>query len=137
MRPAASAASVASAASPVVINVTAQSGSPVVLTVDQLRGGEGKRWDFNWKRMPDLSLWRKQTKCDNGRCELLSNGSLRFSQVWASDSGNYKLAVFNHEGVLQVEAEFHLTVEGESDIINPIKQPPTGTISSLTSLILI
>lgn len=77
-------------------------------------------WDIRWTHLPDLvlSLSRNMTRCHHGRCELLNDGSLKFSQVWAGDSGNYCLEVFNRSGKVQVKTDFLLRVDGESDIIN-------------------
>ncbi|KAG7237499.1 hypothetical protein INR49_032248 [Caranx melampygus] len=104
------------AASARVITVTVHSGHSVLLTSDQLRGVVESGWDIRWTHLPDLvlSLSKNMTRCHHGRCELLNDGSLKFSQVQADDSGNYSLEVFNQTGKVQVKTDFLLSVDDTS-----------------------
>lgn len=102
------------AASAGVITVTAHSGSSVLLTSDQLRGVVESGWDVRWMHLPRLMLRKNMTKCHHGRCELLNNGSLKFSNVRANDSGTYSLQVFDRNGKVQVKTDFLLRVEADT-----------------------
>ncbi|XP_056253487.1 uncharacterized protein LOC130182516 [Seriola aureovittata] len=95
------------------ITVSAQSGQPVLLSSPRVIGGVEQGWDVRWTCPPHLvlSLKKNMTTCHRGRCELLRDGSLTFSRVQASDSGNYSLQVFNQSGKLQVKTDFLLRVE--------------------------
>ncbi|XP_071362447.1 uncharacterized protein [Trachinotus anak] len=100
------------AASAEIVTVSAQSGETVLLFPDQLREMMQHRWDVRWTHPPHLvlSLKTNVTTCPHGRCELLSNGSLKFSRVQTEDSGNYSLQVFDQSGKRQVWTDFLLGV---------------------------
>lgn len=74
--------------------------------------GVGTRGDFRWTH-PHLLLNNRTTKCHHGRCELLRNGSLRFSQVQPQDSGTYTLEVYDESGVMKEKKVFQLQVKGQ------------------------
>ncbi|XP_026166089.1 uncharacterized protein LOC113132319 isoform X2 [Mastacembelus armatus] len=103
-----------------IIIVSALSGETLLLhpQSDLPSLGLEHRWDVRWTH-PHLVLSTKnnQTRCDHGRCELLSNGSLRFSPVQIEDSGNYSLEVFDEEGKRLLKKDFLLQVEddGQTD----------------------
>lgn len=98
-----------------VQSVSAVSGKTVLLPSD-LRGGRmNSRWDVRWTHLHLwLSLKNNMTTCHHRRCQLLSDGSLNFSQVQAADAGNYSLEVFDGEGKRLLRRDFLLTVEGET-----------------------
>lgn len=75
--------------------------------------GMGTRGDFRWTQ-DRLLVHNKTTKCHHGRCEVLRNGSLRFSQVQPQDSGTYTLKVYDESGVLKEKKVFQLQVKGQS-----------------------
>lgn len=90
--------------------ITAHSGGAVLLTSD-LQGLK-HRHDIRWTH-PHLvmSLKNNVTTCHHGRCELLSDGSLRFSRVQTADSGSYSLEVFDENGKRLMKRDFMLRVE--------------------------
>lgn len=62
-----------------------------------------------------VSLKNNVTTCYHGRCELLADGSLRFSRAQSEDSGRYRLQVFDRRGTRVQEMNFELqVVPGES-----------------------
>ncbi|TKS83450.1 hypothetical protein D9C73_017562 [Collichthys lucidus] len=72
--------------------------------------------DFRWTHphLGAMSLKKNELLCHHSRCELLKNGSLRFSHVQAEDSGNYSLEVFGEDGQILSKSDFLLTVNGSS-----------------------
>ncbi|XP_058483916.1 uncharacterized protein LOC131458716 isoform X2 [Solea solea] len=116
---------------PQTVTVEARSGDAVLLP------SEGQSWtrenvgDIRWThRHLVLSLKNNRTTCEqHRRCELLSNGSLRFSHVHAEDAGNYSLQVFDPHGTRLVQIHFLLRVEevksknpgeGQTNVLLPI-----------------
>ena len=93
-------------------NITARSGEAVLLSSDLQEIDSG--WDFRWTHPKLVVSSKTNYKCHHKRCELLGNGSLRFSQVLPSDSGNYSLEVFTKTGKNIQNIVFLLKVEGES-----------------------
>ncbi|AWO99732.1 Hypothetical protein SMAX5B_021537 [Scophthalmus maximus] len=97
------------------VTVYTQSGGTVLLSSDLRRWRVEDQWDVRWThRHLVLSLKNNMTTCHHGRCELLSDGSLRFSPVHIQDSGNYSLQVFDRGGTRVMRTDFLLRVEGES-----------------------
>ncbi|XP_034008654.1 uncharacterized protein LOC117500064 [Trematomus bernacchii] len=89
--------------------IKAHSGGAVLLTSDlQLQLKQDVRWTH-----PDLlvSLKNNVTACPHGRCQLLRDGSLRFSRVQPGDSGNYSLQVYEEDGTRVLRRDFLLLVE--------------------------
>ncbi|XP_067380216.1 uncharacterized protein [Channa argus] len=70
------------------------------------RGMTKQSWDARV-----VSLKRNLTTCDHRRCELLRDGSLRFSKVQTEDSGIYSLEVFYKNGTIRMKKDFQLRVE--------------------------
>ena len=94
--------------------MTAQSGDPVLLSSDQLKTRTEDRWDIRWTHLHLMvSLNKNVTTCQHGRCNLLSDGSLRFPMVQPEDAGNYNLEVFHRNGTILMRTHFLLRVEGE------------------------
>lgn len=95
-------------------SITARSGEAVLLSLDPQETNFEAGQDFRWTH-PHLVVSSKNNyTCHHKRCELLRNGSLRFSRVQPADSGRYSLQVFNKTGYLQSTKVFLLRVEGES-----------------------
>ncbi|XP_051250809.1 uncharacterized protein LOC127360411 [Dicentrarchus labrax] len=95
--------------------ITAHSGETVLLT-SNLKEVELKNIsDVRWTH-PQLvvSLKRNNTICPNRRCELLKDGSLRFSRVQTDDSGHYNMSLFDEEGNNMKMTYFRLVVEDRS-----------------------
>lgn len=71
--------------------------------------------DYRWTypHLGLMSLKKNMSSCHHSRCELLKNGSLRFSRVQAEDSGNYSLEVFDEDGQLLSKSDFLLIVKGK------------------------
>nr|XP_046266528.1 uncharacterized protein LOC124070567 isoform X2 [Scatophagus argus] len=111
-------------------NITAHSGEEVLLT-SALHEKElnNIRWTHS-----HLMIYPKnnRTKCPHGRCELLSNGSLRFSRVHTNDSGRYRLEVFNQEGKILDAKDFLLMVDNVSS-----SSPSSSRSSSSSSSVLV
>ncbi|XP_037646869.1 uncharacterized protein LOC119500911 isoform X2 [Sebastes umbrosus] len=93
--------------------ITAHSGEAVLLKSDL--PGLKPRQDVRWTHFHlVMSLENKVTTCHHGRCELLSDGSLRFSRVQIADAGNYSLEMFDENGRRLIKRDFLLRVEGDS-----------------------
>lgn len=86
------------------------SGKSLVLSPDHLEGVK-EGWDFRWTHS-HLVLNNRTTECPHGRCELLQNGSVSFSQVLLEDSGNYTLEVFDDRGIRKNRTRFLVQVDG-------------------------
>ncbi|XP_023818614.1 uncharacterized protein LOC105355665 isoform X2 [Oryzias latipes] len=95
-----------------LIKVTVTSGKSLVLSPDHLEGVK-EGWDFRWTHS-HLVLNNRTTECPHGRCELLKNGSVRFSQVLLEDSGNYTLEVFDDKGIRKNRTRFLVQVDVSS-----------------------
>ncbi|XP_068187328.1 uncharacterized protein si:ch211-274k16.2 [Antennarius striatus] len=95
-----------------VETVTAHVGDAVLLSSDLQEVELGVITDIRWTH-PHLliSLLSDDRKCHHGRCELLRNGSLRFSRVQTADSGNYKLQVFDASGMRVKVKQYQLEVD--------------------------
>ncbi|XP_068565428.1 uncharacterized protein [Cebidichthys violaceus] len=95
------------------VTITAHSGGAILLSSDLqvLRSGQDVRWTNTHLVM---SLKTNVTTCHHGRCELLSDGSLRFNRVQTEDAGSYSLEVFEEEGKLLMKKHFVLRVEDTS-----------------------
>ncbi|GAA6228317.1 uncharacterized protein LOC108873623 isoform X3 [Lates japonicus] len=104
------------AASAETIEVHAGSGETILLpnpNSSGLRGRMNHEWDVRWTYNNQmLSLKSHKMTGHDGRCELLSDGSLRFSQVQAEDSGNYTVEVFDQDGKRLTWMNFQLKVQG-------------------------
>ncbi|XP_031734945.1 uncharacterized protein LOC116400960 isoform X2 [Anarrhichthys ocellatus] len=92
------------------VTITAQSGGAVLLSSDLqvLKSRQDIRWTNTHLVM---SLRTNVTMCHHGRCELLSDGSLRFNRVQTEDAGSYSLEVFDEDGKLLMKKHFLLSVE--------------------------
>lgn len=90
----------------------AHSGEAVLLDPN-LTGPVNNKWDFRWTQLPSQLLTPKNNNrtCGGGRCELLRNGSLRFSRVQTADAGNYSLQVFDEGGKRKMDKVILLRVE--------------------------
>ncbi|KAM9333839.1 uncharacterized protein KZ484_018814 isoform 1-T2 [Pholidichthys leucotaenia] len=87
------------------------SGEGVLLYTEAV----GQFWDVRWTQEPHLLLTRNGTSAAcHGRCQLLANGSLCFSQVQSRDSGIYMLEVFDEQGKVKMTKNFLLQVEVKS-----------------------
>lgn len=74
--------------------------------------GPDVRWTHQNLR---VSLKNNVTTCGHGRCQLLADGSLRFSAVQSEDAGRYRLQVFDRLGIRVQDKNFELqVVPGES-----------------------
>ncbi|XP_047235618.1 uncharacterized protein LOC124876693 isoform X3 [Girardinichthys multiradiatus] len=74
----------------------------------------GANRDFRWTHL-HLLLNNRTTKCYHSRCELIEDGSLRFSKVLAEDSGNYTLEVYDQHGTIIEKKVFFLQVKGSQE----------------------
>ncbi|XP_070712152.1 uncharacterized protein [Pempheris klunzingeri] len=107
--------------------IKARSGDAVLLTSDLLGGRPESRQDVRWTHLHlVMSLRTNRTTCHHGRCELLTDGSLRFSRVDAADAGNYSLNVFDEGGRLVMKKDFVLMVDAG------ITTTSSSLVSSLT-----
>ncbi|XP_034088108.1 uncharacterized protein LOC117556723 [Gymnodraco acuticeps] len=114
--------------------IRAHSGGAVLLTSDhQLQLKQDVRWTH-----PDLlvSLKNNVTACPHGRCQLLHDGSLRFSRVQPGDSGNYSLQVYEEDGTRVLRRDFLLLVEGESSQLDLSSRSVLVTVLILLFLLL-
>lgn len=93
-----------------------RSGEAVQLSSNLTGAGLTHGQDVRWTHLNLLlSLNKNFTTCHHGRCELLSDGSLRFSRVQTEDSGSYRLQVFDKRGKRLQDKDFVLQVApGES-----------------------
>ncbi|XP_027129586.1 uncharacterized protein LOC113744387 isoform X2 [Larimichthys crocea] len=123
-------------------HINAQSGEAVLMTPDW-QGSDHKldfrrtsqlgppKLDYRWTypHLGLMSLKKNMSSCHHSRCELLKNGSLRFSRVQAEDSGNYSLEVFDEDGQLLSKSDFLLIVKGSSS-------SPGSTVALVVSVLL-
>ncbi|KAM9333841.1 uncharacterized protein KZ484_018814 isoform 2-T3 [Pholidichthys leucotaenia] len=94
------------------------SGEGVLLYTEAV----GQFWDVRWTQEPHLLLTRNGTSAAcHGRCQLLANGSLCFSQVQSRDSGIYMLEVFDEQGKVKMTKNFLLQVEDFSSSVGRFK----------------
>lgn len=96
--------------------ISARSGEAVLLSSNLTEAGLRHVQDVRWTHIHLLmSLKNNETTCDHGRCQLLPDGSLRFSRVQTEDSGSYRLQVFEEGGNRVKTKDFLLRVDaGES-----------------------
>ncbi|XP_067348225.1 uncharacterized protein [Channa argus] len=96
------------------ITVSTNGDRTALLSAGLMIGRMKQRWDdVRWThRHLVVSLKKNMTRCHHGRCELLSDGSLRFSRVHTEDLGNYSLEVFDEDGTLLMKRDVFLRVEG-------------------------
>ncbi|KAM9348768.1 uncharacterized protein ABDE67_010817 isoform 2-T2 [Symphorus nematophorus] len=93
--------------------ITAHSGDFVVLSPDIPQAEPQDKRDIRWTHHHLMMSSRgqdRQKTCHHGRCELLEDGSLRFSRVQTADSGNYSVEVFNQKGKILKKKDFLLVV---------------------------
>ncbi|XP_028276563.1 uncharacterized protein LOC114445670 isoform X2 [Parambassis ranga] len=95
--------------------MTVSSGDTVLLDPDLVP--VEKHWDIRWTHC-HLVLNKDKKTCHHRRCELLTNGTLRFEQVQPQDAGNYTVEVFDKEGIRQAKRYFLLQVEESSSSIS-------------------
>lgn len=92
--------------------ITVQSGDAIVLhsnlTEADLQSIKDVRWTH---RYLVVSLKSNVTVCPHGRCELLTDGSLRFNCVNAEDAGSYRLQAFKRDGSRVMTKDFLLQVD--------------------------
>lgn len=68
--------------------------------------------DVRWThRNLVVSVKNNMTTCHHGRCELMVDGSLRFSRVLAEDEGNYWMQAFDEHGNRVKTADVQLLVD--------------------------
>ncbi|XP_023136764.1 uncharacterized protein LOC111575713 [Amphiprion ocellaris] len=97
--------------------ITVSAGGDVLLPSGlptQLQG------DVRWTHRHLLLRKNQTSACLHGRCELLRDGSLRFSRVQTGDGGNYTLEVFDEGGKLLHRKDFLLQVEDVSSSIKSL-----------------
>lgn len=94
--------------------IIARSGEAVLLLADLQEGGLKPGYDVRWTNPGLMVSLKNNILCKHGRCELLKNGSLRFSRVETADSGNYSMEEFDGEGKLLKKTNVLLRVEDSS-----------------------
>ncbi|XP_022077793.2 uncharacterized protein LOC110971706 [Acanthochromis polyacanthus] len=101
----------AEAVSSEIITVSASGGGDALLKSGLLMHGQE---DIRWTHRHLLLTKNRTSPCLQGRCELCSDGSLKFSRVQTGDAGNYTLEVFDEGGKLKHRKDFLLQVEDVS-----------------------
>nr|XP_024659634.1 uncharacterized protein LOC101482828 [Maylandia zebra] len=95
-----------------IIRVSANSSTRVMLASGLQGDPRARGYDVRWTQIPHLLLnWNRST-CSHGRCSMLPDGSLEFSQLQTQDSGNYTLEVFDKTGSRLQTKDFLLQVTG-------------------------
>lgn len=87
-----------------------------------------------------VSLKSNVTVCPHGRCELLTDGSLRFNYVHAEDAGNYRLQAFDKHGNRVMTKDFLLQVDTggtthQADFSPPNRKSSTSNYQVNTSVL--
>ncbi|XP_076744927.1 uncharacterized protein LOC101482828 isoform X2 [Maylandia zebra] len=97
-----------------IIRVSANSSTRVMLASGLQGDPRARGYDVRWTQIPHLLLnWNRST-CSHGRCSMLPDGSLEFSQLQTQDSGNYTLEVFDKTGSRLQTKDFLLQVTDRS-----------------------
>ncbi|XP_026214318.1 uncharacterized protein LOC113161041 [Anabas testudineus] len=95
-----------------IVTVSENSAETILNPLGLQMGTKEHEWDVRWNHNKQLlSLKTNNTKCHHGRCELLRNGSLRFSRVQTEDAGNYSMEVFFENGTRLIRRDFVLRVQ--------------------------
>ncbi|XP_044078476.1 uncharacterized protein LOC122888279 isoform X2 [Siniperca chuatsi] len=114
--------------------ITARSGEAVLLTSRAvLQRSQDARWTHHHLA---VSLRNNRMRCQHGRCELLSNGSLRFSRLQTADSGNYTLEVFDESGKRLMKKDFELRVEDSISNSNSSNSNSNSSSSAVVSVLI-
>ena len=96
-----------------MLPVSAVRGEEVMLPSCLQRGEIEAISDVKWIHNNQRLMNKNKTTCDHGRCDLQSDGSLRFNHVQPEDAGNYSVEVFDKGGRCLQKKHFLLTVEGQ------------------------
>lgn len=92
--------------------ISVQSGNAIVLHSNLTKADLQLIKDVRWTHYYlVVSLKNNETVCSHGRCELLTDGSLRFNCVSTEDGGNYRLQAFDEHGNRVMTKEFLLQVD--------------------------
>lgn len=79
--------------------ITVHSGEAVRLLSGLTEAEQKHLHDIRWIHSNLLlALKNKMTKCNDGRCELLADGTLSFSRAETHDSGKYLMQAFDKDG---------------------------------------
>lgn len=91
--------------------ITVHSGEAVRLFSGLTEAEQKHLHDIRWIHS-NLLLARKNnmTKCNDGRCELLADGTLSFSRTETHDSGKYSMQAFDKDGKRVKAKEIFLQV---------------------------
>lgn len=95
------------------VNVSVRSGDGVLLAsgpAHLLQPQQDVRWTAHHLL---VSLKNNKTRCGDGRCFLLLNGSLQLTHATAADAGRYRQEVFDPEGQRLRQQDFLLRVQSE------------------------
>lgn len=92
--------------------ISVQSGDAIVLRSNLTEADLQLIKDLRWTHLYlVVSLKSNVTVCPHGRCELLTDGSLRFNCVNAEDAGSYHLQAFDKYGTRVMTKDFLLQVD--------------------------
>lgn len=92
--------------------ISVQSGDAIVLHSNLTEVDLQLIKDVRWTHLHlVVSLKSNVTMCPHGRCELLTDGSLRFNCVSAEDAGTYRLQAFDKHGKRVMTKDFLLQVD--------------------------
>lgn len=92
--------------------ISVQSGDAIVLHSNLTEADLRVITDVRWTNLYlVVSLRSNVTVCSHGRCELLTDGSLRFNCVHAEDAGSYRLQGFDKHGKRVMTKDFLLQVD--------------------------
>lgn len=99
-------------ASPAVDIISVDSGGAVRLCSDLSVAEQKLLHDLRWKHANLLLVLKDNvTKCHNGRCTLLPDGSLSYDRAEARDSGEYSMQAFDKDGKRFKTKEIFLRVD--------------------------
>eukprot|EP00066_Takifugu_rubripes_P020233 XP_011609499.1 PREDICTED: uncharacterized protein LOC105417452 [Takifugu rubripes] len=94
---------------------TVQSGEAVRLLSGLTEAEQKHLHDIRWTHSNLLLVMKNNmTKCNDGRCELLADGTLSFSRTETQDSGKYLMQAFDKDGKRFKAKEIFLQVNSES-----------------------
>lgn len=105
--------------SPAVDVVSVHSGGAVRLRSDLTEAEQKRLYDLRWKHASLLLVLKdNMTKCQDGRCMLLPDGSLSYSRTETQDSGEYSMQAFDKDGKRFKTREIFLRVESSKSQLN-------------------
>lgn len=115
--------------SPAVDIISVDSGGAIRLRSDLTEAEQKLLHDLRWKHANLLLVLKdNMTKCPNGRCTLLPDGSLSYSRTETQDSGAYSMQAFDKDGKRFKMKEILLRVDSSKSRLNTTSVAALGKL---------